>query len=327
MESTFKSAESAISGSVTSMLSSIMELGPAALAAAGALLAFEGVKSAVEAALQCNEGLLSLSRTMGITTEAAATLSAALGIIGASTEGYMAANMKLDRQLKTHEGAINQIGVVTRDSNGALLSQTEIFNNAVKTLGTYKEGVDRNEAALYLFGRGAAEAQKYLRLNDEEMQKGTQIAALFGTNSEQSALQAEKFGDDARELGKIFEAMKVALGNQLIPVVDAFIDEMKGSGPAAVEAMVTALKLLLTAMEIIADSAQEIWIPVKAALLSVNDAIYGIVMAVVKVMEGDFKGAWESVKIGGIMAYNDLNKAGQDMVNQAVNGAKIIALR
>ena len=68
--------------SVTSMMTSTLAtIGPMIAAA----LSVEGFKSCIEGALQYNESILTLSRTMGMTTQAASTMNAALTIIGETT--------------------------------------------------------------------------------------------------------------------------------------------------------------------------------------------------------------------------------------------------
>src|SRR5438128_2663096 len=60
-------------------------------------------KSSMDAAVEWDTQVLKLSKTMGITTEAASVLAVALDHIGLTTDQYTDASVRLSRQLGTHE--------------------------------------------------------------------------------------------------------------------------------------------------------------------------------------------------------------------------------
>ena len=147
------------SNAMRGMASMAATLGPAI----AGYLSFRGFKDAIEGALKYNESVHELSEIMGIAAGQASVLNIALQMIGKTAEDYIAVNFKLARQIKSNEEDLKSLGLVTRDVNGHLLNQTEIFQNAISTMMTYKEGTDRNQFALYAFGRGAAEVIEYQR--------------------------------------------------------------------------------------------------------------------------------------------------------------------
>ncbi len=133
-------------------------LGFAAVLAGGFIF-----KEIIEGTEKWTDSVRTLSHQFGLTTEEASGLAASLKLIGSSSEEYAASALKLDRQVKSNEDKVNELGVVTRATNGDLLSQQQIMLNAISTLNSYKEGTDRNVASQYLFGRGAGDLRRQRR--------------------------------------------------------------------------------------------------------------------------------------------------------------------
>ncbi|HIJ69325.1 MAG TPA: hypothetical protein HPP57_07455, partial [Deltaproteobacteria bacterium] len=148
MESTFKDAEGAISGSITGMTNKLMELAPAALAAAAAFAGFDAAKSALEGFSGYAGGVERLSETLGISTEKASMLSGTLKVLGMSSEEYMGIIMRLERQIKSNTDIYDQLGIKIRDVNtGAFLPTTDILDNVIEKMKEYRAGSDQIQFA------------------------------------------------------------------------------------------------------------------------------------------------------------------------------------
>ena len=76
-----------------------------------------------------------LSMTMGMTSGAASNLNVALRLVGISTEEYATMAMKLSRQIRTNEPALNKLGLTTRDAAGHLRPLNELMIDAMKSNG------------------------------------------------------------------------------------------------------------------------------------------------------------------------------------------------
>ena len=289
-------------------------------ASIAAAISVEGIKKAVDAAQEYDGQIRSLSRTMGMTMEAASVLNVALRMIGSSSDEYRAAVLKLDMQLKKNEDSLNKIGMATRDSNGHLVSQKELFDNAVKTMLSYKEGVDRNEASLYLFGRSASEAQKFIKLNDETMREAERITKSYGLAvGEEAAAQSAKLSKEMRVLDMVGDAVKVQIGNQLIPEIRNLVGILSSGAPTAITVCVTAFKGLVSVMEAIGGVAIIMGSAIIGVLKAVYDGLYGLIDAALKTVMGDFKGAWQALSDGGSNMVKDLQVAGNTMVGTAAD--------
>ena len=159
-----------------------------------------------------------LANIFGITAEAANRLHIQLGLAGMGTDEYVGAAMKLDRQLKINEKGLNQVGVATRDANGALLPQADLLQNAVDAMMEYKAGTDRNSFAMLAFGKSAEDAYALLKLNNQTQQEATRLAAA-GIGVDQEALDAVKaFNAAKRESGLILEDFISKVGEAVMPI-------------------------------------------------------------------------------------------------------------
>lgn len=317
ISSAISQMNSAFSG-LQNAISSIGKALPLIGTAIAGALSVEGFRSAITAALSYNESILQLSRTMGMSTESASVMSVALRMIGSSSEAYTSANLKLDRQVKTNEESLNQLGMATRAGNGALLSQEQLFKNAVATMGTYKEGADRNQFALYAFGRSANDVSNFLRLNDTVMKEAAAVAQQYGlVVGEQAALQTEKFQMNLNTLGIVLDAVKMQVGNQLLPELLKFTGWASGILPGVMTVAVGTVKGLISAFDFLRAGVQQACDFIMGTLSAMYSLLSGIVKAIIAVMKGDLNGAWEAIKEGGTEAAHDMGTAFTLMVDDS----------
>jgi len=224
-------------------------LGFAAVLAGGAIF-----HEAIEATVEWTTEVRNLAKNFGITTEEASGLALALDAIEVSTDDYRGAAAKLDRQIKSNEDQVNALGVVTRDQNGNLLSQQQLMLNAISTLNQYKEGTDRNVAAMFLFGRGAGEMANLLRLTKEELKEGADDAERFGlVVSEQAANDVLRYKKAINDVGDSFTGVQRVIGTALIPLLTSLAENFSSNSKAlqVVEFMVKSLETAFVGLQTI----------------------------------------------------------------------------
>ena len=280
-------------------------------------LSIGAMKGAIDAAIHYNESIVQLSRVMGITTEEASSLAAAIKMVGGTTEEYAAMNMKLDKQVKQNSQTLNQLGVVTRDNNGNLLSQTEIFNNAITAMAKYKAGADQDLFALTVFGRSCTDAYKFQKLTNEVMKDGEKVAKEYGlTVGKDAAENTEKMAKEMRTLGIVSDAAKVQIGNELLPTITGLIAGLSDAGGAMV--IITGpVKALVSLFEGLKFVIQELVTLIVGFGTAAKDLFGGLGAAIGKFMSGDIKGAYAAMK--GIKSDidTDMNTMGDQLVNNA----------
>jgi len=175
-------------------------------------LAGTGIKNAIDEQIKYGDSVKDLSESLGISAEEASKLKVQLSLVGLTSEDYIGANFRLMAQLKNNREELKKYGV---DVSG---SQKEIFESAIKTMMTYREGIDRNSFAMLTFGKGAAEAQKFAELNNDTMTRAANIAAKYGMVMDEDMIKKTKaYKLQVNELSIVKQALSVKIGTTLMP--------------------------------------------------------------------------------------------------------------
>jgi len=222
-----KGAQAAVSSSVAEMKSSLGGLGGAFEALSGAFLGITAVlaggkmfKDAINASLEFTAQVKGIAKVMGVTTEEASVMNVALKLIGKTSDDLTGASMKLLKQIKANETAINDMGLQTKDSNGHLRSMMDLTLDAVNLLKDYKEGVDRDAAAMYMFGRSAKEVMELQKLNSTVMERANELADKYHLKIGAEGVEsAKKYKMAQAELAIVWEGVCGLVGEVLIPIL------------------------------------------------------------------------------------------------------------
>lgn len=272
-----------------------------AVAAAAAMIGFS--KSVNEAA-QMTESAMDLSRALGITTNEASVLQAALDDVGASPAEFEAAAKGLSRQLRSNEDDMRALGLATRDANGNLRPMSDLMLDGIQILGQYREGADRAIAAQTLFGRGVDTSSKLLLLNRDALDENRAAVEELGLMVGENAVEAWKDYDAATDrAGLSVKGMVKAVGQSLMPVLTDLIKLFNAVMPAAIVVVKGALSGLTAAFLAVKNGVVVLWETINALVVTVAEPIRALAEAIWRAANGDFKGAGEAIKgIGGNVA-------------------------
>ncbi len=227
-----------------------MLAGFTAILAGGAMF-----KDAISSTLALNTEIAALSKKMGITSDEAVNLSLSLKLVGASTDSYVHASTMLDRQLRTNEDGLKQMGVVTRDGNGDLKKQTEIMSSAFSAMMQYKEGTDRNLASQVMFGRGADETAKIMKVNGDITAEAARLQHAWNIEVNGEGIAASKaYKMAVAETGIAMDAMSDALGKTILPLFVRLGEWFKGDGVSFVSGFISIIENLGETCAILGDT-------------------------------------------------------------------------
>ena len=252
-----KGAQAAVSSSVAEMKESLGGLGESFEMLSGAFMGITAVlaggkifKEAINSSMEFVAQVKSISKVMGVTTEAASEMNVALKLVGLTSEDLTSASMKLLKQIKSNETAINDMGLQTKDSNGHLRNMMDLTLDAVNLLKDYKEGADRDAAAMYMFGRSAQEVMQLQKLNSDVMEKATDIAEKYHLKIGAEGVEsAKKYKMAMAELGIVWEAMCDQVGEILIPILTNLAGWFGEVGPGVMMVFKTVLESVVLAFE------------------------------------------------------------------------------
>ncbi len=287
-ESASESMQSAMSR-VTSAFSTVNT----AMAAFAAVLAGgKAFKASVDASVETASAAAALGRQMGITATQASVLRVAMDENHVSAEAMSAGANKIATTLRTNESAFTKLGVATRDSNGNFRDSFDIMQDVNTKLGEVKEGTDRNVEGQKIYGRGWADIAQTLRITEKAMDEAKDKADALGlTVGAEGLAQVKEYRTTMAGVGEVFEGVKKAIGDALLPYLTQLGQWFESIGPQAVEVIKGAMVGLIAVV-------QSVWVVIVAffngVMLAWEEfvALFNTLSSVLdRAMHFDFKGA------------------------------------
>jgi|GEM_PF-6890687 len=212
-------------------------------AIAGLVGGVEFLKGTVDATKDWTVEAQKLARVLGITTEQASVLNVAIRDIHGNTDDYLAAAGKMIKTLGTNEEAFTRLGVATRDNNGRLREAPSIMADVSEKLNGIEKGTDRGVAASQIFGKSWKEMLLYLKMTPdviaEAQEKAERLNLIVGQNSVDAT---EAYRKSMVNLEDTVSALKIRLGNELMPVMTQWNEMLSSEGPAAIQMMAGFIK-------------------------------------------------------------------------------------
>ena len=229
---------------------------------------------AIGATVDMNKEATKLGRQLGVSANEAGALAIAIEKVHGTTEGYSAAATMLTRQIKNNEDGVKAMGVQTRNADGSLRNMQDIMMSAIDTLKGYKEGTDRNLAAQTLFGRGAANLGPILKLTSEAMEEAKKKQEELGlTITKEGQERVAKYRDAMTEAKEVMEAVKVAIGNAVLPMFTALGEWFANNGVTIVNAFRVAMEYLGEVIDGVASIIGVFWDAVSEVFKALAEAV------------------------------------------------------
>ena len=264
-----------------------------AFAALGVILAGGAAfKSAVSESMKLNAEALMLSRSLGITATEASFMNTALGRLGLTADDAAGAAKSLAKQIRVNEGALNAMGLKTRESNGDLVDSAKLLRDAGAIVETYKSGIDRTIATQQLFGKGVSDSGVAVKLANLDMQKGEETARSLGlTITKENVVANKAFKISMDEVGNVFDGFKKTIGDAVMPILTKLGDWFATIGPAAIWATKEAIGFLAAGFWSLKNGVVVLWETINALVVTVAEPIMSLGRALWKLAHGDMNGA------------------------------------
>ena len=314
MESSVKQLHDHFTGAFSGMQAGMAKFNNAMFAMQNLLSGGAMFKAAIGETLAFTGEAVKLSKALGMSTQAASELNIALKLTGQSAEELTGMAFKLLRQINTNEVGIKSLGVAVRDAKGDFIPLMDTMKSAGEVLLQYKEGTDRDAAAMYLFGRGAQEAMGIIKLNAEVMARAKVIAEEYGLKvGPEGAANAREYKRAMAEVSIIHEAMNEKIGSVLLPILVKLSGWFSQVGPPAIEAFGSILKAVVTIFEAVSFVIQVQVIKVSQwgdNFVSVAKMIWGVWNGLVNMSFKESVAAWD--------------QGGQEMTAHAMASASAI---
>lgn len=254
-------------------------------------------KEAINQTKEITSSAIKLGRSLGISATEASGYNAAIDEVGGTTQDFADASQGLTRQLKNHEKALNDMGIVTRDANGALKSGNDLLFEAIDAVNSYKEGTDRNLAAQTAFGRGASANSAVFRLNKEDMDRAAASARELGLIVGQEDVDAYKENKKSTaEAVDVLKGMAKAVGDAVLPVLTELGDWFRTIGPAAIVVIKGAVGGLVAVFWGLVNAVTIVGNIVYAVFKTIIETFNNLLQAADAAIHGHFKEAGNALK-------------------------------
>lgn len=287
--------------------------------AIGAILAGGAIfKEAVAETAKFTEDSMRMGRALGISATEASLLKEALDANNTSQEEFIGAAQKLSRQVRENESDLQAMGLKTRDAAGNLRPLNELTLDAIDVLGGYKEGTDRAIAAQVAFGRGFELTSNLMNLNKQSVAELADLQRDLGAIVGGENVQAWRAYDDAGDKATLtLKAMKLAIGNALLPVLTDLSNWFSSIGPAAVTVIKGAVGGLISAFHLLTTGVTVLWETLNAMVVTVAEPIRALGESIGRALKGDWQGAKESITGIGAVISGAWGKAFDEMAGKA----------
>lgn len=203
---------------------------------------FDGISAATGTAIlgigAMITGFAKLSKETAAYADKIITLADQTGFTTEQIQRMQYACMKLDVEFSTVEGSISKLtsnmykaqkgsadleGVFKKlhirikDGNGHLRDSKEVFFEAIDALGKMKNETERDAVAQQLFGKSAKELNTIIKAGSDQFKEYEANAKKVMTDEQLE--RANAYQDAMDELNESFEALKLSLGEFLIPLI------------------------------------------------------------------------------------------------------------
>ncbi|WP_321914819.1 hypothetical protein [Paraburkholderia sp. J11-2] len=264
MQAMFTSGVGQAEGALGSLMG-VVKQATGILGAFGAVLAGGAAfKVSVQSTLALTGEVAGLAKKLSITTDAASGLNVALKLVGGDADAYGEAVTHLNRKVRENEEALNKMGVQTRDANGQYRNQQDILKSALTALGSYKEGTDRNLASQALFGKGADDVTKLLKINAETMTRANDLAKAYGlTVGSENVANMKAYKESLAEMKLAFAGIENAVGNAVLPILVKLGSWFTETAPPVVSAFIAIIQTAGSVLGTLAEVVGDVWTQVK----------------------------------------------------------------
>jgi len=136
--------------------------------------------------------------------------------------------------------------------------------------------------------------------------------------SEGGVAAAHQFEMQTRLLNEEWKAVKINIGQQVMPQLSGLIASLNQVSGPVINAVVVAVKGLIMVLENLATIFVYIYDVAKGVFTAIGTWLGGVAAAIVQALSGDFTGAWDTFKAANRDATGQYDKTLDEIYNSAV---------
>lgn len=233
-----------------------------------------------------------LQRVMGGSSEQASAWAIAIHKANGSVDDFIPVLTKMSKTINSDEDAFKRLGVSTRDAQGHLRPAEQVVLDTFEALQKMKGGFDKNVESQRIFGRGFADLQKFMSINQESLEnareEGEKLNMIVGPEWQEAVKQYRSAGKDLEITQK---ALSITIGKELLPVMTQFNKAATEDGPTAVKVLGAAVKGVVELIDATLSGLKMAFIGLGAIVRGMVDSIAVVIRTVWGFLSGGAPGA------------------------------------
>jgi hypothetical protein len=189
-----------------------------ALALAGAAAAVgAAVLAAAQMTADYQDQTIKASRALGVTAEEMSALQHGAELSGVSFNALKMSMSKIAAPTAAMEKKFDKLGIVIRNNDGSLKSQTELLGTVADKMKATANDADKTAIAVDLFGTKGGELVNMLENGSEGLENFANQARNMGIIvSEEAGVAAEKYNDDMAVLQGSVKGLTMTMASSFI---------------------------------------------------------------------------------------------------------------
>ena len=232
--------------------------------------------STAEAAGEIDE----LAHKTGLTTDTIQELNYAAEYLEISAEDIGSSIAKMTKNMDTAKSgtgdaaeAFKSLGVRIKDTKGNLLDNETVFYRTIDALGNVRNETEKDALSMAIFGKSAMSLNNLILEGSDGIKEYAKQAHQAGYVMDNDTINAfNKMDDSMVALNKKMEAVKMTLGEALLPVFDTFANILSGI-PTPVLVGIAVFGVLAVVILSVAKAASTM--AIANAALSASNAVVG----------------------------------------------------
>ena len=315
---------------ITAGVFTVLYLASKAVGAIGAMMDGSFYKSEnIDGLIATNKELLDLQKNLRISSIEAGALNEAMKRLNVDKGNYTAVYDGATKAIHENGEELDRLGVKYKDQNGKLLENRQFIENVKVELDKYTEGWDRNAAAVAMGVGSYDKIVDVLRITDTELQTSKsrmdeyQLGITAGTQQMVAEYQQAMRDFDA-ENRMAGEGFKRVFADAVMPIYTDMANLFKEGWPSIVQATRVGVSSVMFLVYAMADGIYIAKESIMASFSVIGSGIGAIAAASVKIMQGDFTGAKNTLAMGWEDAATRVKLAGTNIVDQVMRNDRAI---
>jgi len=295
-----KSEMSGISGTIGNLTAPFAALKSSFGMVTGAIAAVSAaIIGAIAQTNEFNASVNKLHLTLGVSLATATTWAIAAKEMGISIDDLSGIAAKLETRILKNSDTFTKWGVATKDAQGHALTGAQVLENLAakySSLGTQQE---RNALLASTMGKSWVESQKLMSDLSEKLEHGKRVQEDFNLTVTGDGVAASKAYKVATEdVGFAFQGVAKTVGDSVTPIITSLMKSFVEFAKEVLPGVSWAVKALTDGIAAVINIFNDLGIYAAETFDEIIDGFNLVSGVINKILDGDFKGAFQAAKDG-----------------------------